>query len=305
MAPVLVTLNDLEGPDNGYPDMQTLDTKNMPTLATVTERDFCSSDTQLQFSESVAIETQDWWILRSRCHPPTTAERMCDCSSGATVTDFSVIFCNQHSFSRLENCQYSPNIQERQWMWQGKLSTSVSYISTLQDHGKYNECCMSKFLEASNFPCKEQHGFTNSRSCLINLLETLENWTRALDEGCRLDVVYLDYRKAFDSVPHCRLLEKLKAFEISGKLLLCLVDFLISRTMKVGIRCTFSELLTVLSARQHVRTLALSVVCQWTTVLDNQRYENVCRRYKALVQDKQEAQLSLRDRASALSVEIW
>ena len=67
---------------------------------------------------------------------------------------------------------------------------------------------LMKFWESNDIFCKEQHGFTRGRSCLTNLLETLENWTRALDEGYGLDVVYLDYRKAFDSVPHQRLLEK-------------------------------------------------------------------------------------------------
>ena len=62
-----------------------------------------------------------------------------------------------------------------------------------------------------------------------------------------LDVVYLDYRKAFDSVPHRRLIEKLKAFGIKGKLLHWLDNFLTSRTMKVGLRGTFSQLLEVLS----------------------------------------------------------
>ena len=66
------------------------------------------------------------------------------------------------------------------------------------------------------------------------LLETLENWTKALDEGFGLDVVYLDYRKAFDSVPHRRLLEKLKTFRINGKLLKWLESFLTLRTMKVS-----------------------------------------------------------------------
>jgi len=41
--------------------------------------------------------------------------------------------------------------------------------------------------------------FTRGRSCLTNLLESLENWTKALDEGYGLDVVHLGYRKAFDS----------------------------------------------------------------------------------------------------------
>jgi len=46
-----------------------------------------------------------------------------------------------------------------------------------------------KFSEDNDIFCKAQHGFTRGRSCLINLLETWENWTRALNEGYGLDVV--------------------------------------------------------------------------------------------------------------------
>ena len=69
-----------------------------------------------------------------------------------------------------------------------------------------------------------------------------------MDEGYGLDVVYLDYRKAFDSVPHRRLIEKLiRSIGINGNLLEWLNSFLTSRTMRVGIRGTFSELMKVLS----------------------------------------------------------
>jgi len=106
---------------------------------------------------------------------------------------------------------------------------------------------LSKYLLTNGAPCREQHGFTSGRSCLTNLLETFESWTKALDEGYGLDVVYLDYRKAFDSVPHGRLLKKLKGMGINGKLLLWLEDFLVSRLMKVGIRGIYSQLQAVLS----------------------------------------------------------
>ena len=98
-----------------------------------------------------------------------------------------------------------------------------------------------KFLESHERICKEQHGFRSGRSCLTNLLETLENWTAALDEGYGLDVVYLDYRKAFDSVPHERLLLKLTACGIGGRLLRWLRSFLVDRTFKVGVRGVFSQ----------------------------------------------------------------
>ena len=53
-----------------------------------------------------------------------------------------------------------------------------------------------KHLEANKLLCEEQHGFRRVRSCLTNLLETLESWTQALDDGYGLDVIFLDYRKA-------------------------------------------------------------------------------------------------------------
>jgi ribonucleases P/MRP protein subunit RPP40 len=84
------------------------------------------------------------------------------------------------------------------------------------------------------------------RSCLTNLLETFEMWTKALD-GYGLDVVYLDYRKAFDSVPHARLIEKLKMYGLTGKILAWIENFLKSRTMAVVLRGVRSKLIEVLS----------------------------------------------------------
>ena len=76
-----------------------------------------------------------------------------------------------------------------------------------------------------------QHGFMKHRSCLTNILESLEAWTKALDEGYGIDLIYLNYRKAFDTVPHARLIEKLKSLGISGKLLDWITNFLYSRKM--------------------------------------------------------------------------
>ena len=65
---------------------------------------------------------------------------------------------------------------------------------------------------------QSQHGFRTGRSCLTNLLEALQDWMDLSDEGHLLDI-FLDFRKAFDRVPHERLLFKLKKMGIQGRLL--------------------------------------------------------------------------------------
>ena len=54
-----------------------------------------------------------------------------------------------------------------------------------------------------------QHGFIPGKSCITQLLETLEEITDAMDQGYDVDIIYLDYTKAFDKIPHKRLLKKL------------------------------------------------------------------------------------------------
>ena len=46
------------------------------------------------------------------------------------------------------------------------------------------------------------YGFSKARSCLTNLLESFEERTAALDDHHAVDVIYLDFKKAFDLVPH-------------------------------------------------------------------------------------------------------
>ena len=62
-----------------------------------------------------------------------------------------------------------------------------------------------QYLEQNNLLSPSQHGFISKRSCLSNLLVALEAITKAIDEGNVVDMIYFDYQKAFDTVPHHRL----------------------------------------------------------------------------------------------------
>ena len=102
-------------------------------------------------------------------------------------------------------------------------------------------------LEQQNFYADCQHGFMKRRSTLTNLLVTLECWTNILEEGSGLDVIYLDYKKAFDTVPHQKLLHKLKGLRLGDVLTKWIEQFLLGRQMRVHVNGSFSSWIDVIS----------------------------------------------------------
>jgi hypothetical protein len=100
---------------------------------------------------------------------------------------------------------------------------------------------MIDFLETNKFLSNDQHGFRSGRSCTTQLLETLELWTNFIDNGMSVDCIYLDFAKAFDKVPHVKLVHKLKAYGFCGNLLKWLEDFLTNRQQRVVINNTQSK----------------------------------------------------------------
>ena len=75
---------------------------------------------------------------------------------------------------------------------------------------------MVEFLVKHKLINTSQYGFLKATSCLTNLLRFLEEITKWVDDGSTVDVVYLDFQKAFDKVPHQRLLLNLKAHGIGN-----------------------------------------------------------------------------------------
>ena len=76
----------------------------------------------------------------------------------------------------------------------------------------------------------EQHGFVPGRDCITQLLLCLEDWTSMLEKCEPFDVIYTDFAKAFDSVPHQRLLVKLESLGIKGDVLFWIKSFLSGRS---------------------------------------------------------------------------
>jgi hypothetical protein len=98
-----------------------------------------------------------------------------------------------------------------------------------------------KHMTDNNLFTEDQHGFVPGRSCVTQLLVVLDTWTRWLDEGVPIDTAYLDFSKAFDSVPHERLLRKVEAHGIRGETLQWLRNFLSGRKQRVQVNGKMSD----------------------------------------------------------------
>ena len=70
---------------------------------------------------------------------------------------------------------------------------------------------------------------------MTQLLTVLRDWTNGLALGEIIDVIYTDFTKAFDSVPHVRLLSKLEKYGIQGNILGWIQSFLSGICQRVGV----------------------------------------------------------------------
>ena len=94
---------------------------------------------------------------------------------------------------------------------------------------------MVEYMKGENLFSDRQYGFISGRSTTLQLLAVLDAWTEAIEAGHSIDVIYMDFRKAFDTVPHRRLLGKLKAYHISDSLIEWIECFLSDRQQIVTV----------------------------------------------------------------------
>ena len=109
---------------------------------------------------------------------------------------------------------------------------------------------MAKHLSKNNIIIDEQHGFRQRFSCKTQLITTIHDWAKSINVCCQTDAILLDFLKAFDSVPHQRLLLKLDYYSISGNLLLWIKAFLSNRSQFVFINGDLLPSLFCLGSRK-------------------------------------------------------
>ena len=115
--------------------------------------------------------------------------------------------------------------------------------------------CMEQLLRSALFDhlqenrllTPRQYGFVPGVSTTVQLLRVLDGWTEALNDGEEVDVIYLEFQKAFDKVPHYRLIEKVRSFQILPGVVAWLSDFLTGRGQRVCVGGSSSEVVDVTS----------------------------------------------------------
>ena len=98
-------------------------------------------------------------------------------------------------------------------------------------------------MESNGFFSEHHHGFLPGRSTVTQLLEVLDNWFSFYDGHTCVDAIYLDFSKAFDSVPHARL----ESYGITGKVISWITGFLNNRNQAVCVNGTVSKWAKVMS----------------------------------------------------------
>ena len=91
-------------------------------------------------------------------------------------------------------------------------------------------------------------------SCLTNLLQFVETVTDYVDQGYPVDVIFLDFQKVFDKVPHRRLLLKVKAMDIGSLVANWIESWLSDRKQRVVINGKYSGWFEVSSGVPRARS---------------------------------------------------
>uniref|UniRef100_A0A8C5MGG2 Reverse transcriptase domain-containing protein n=1 Tax=Leptobrachium leishanense TaxID=445787 RepID=A0A8C5MGG2_9ANUR len=95
-------------------------------------------------------------------------------------------------------------------------------------------------LKTHRLQDQKQHGFTSGRSCQTNLIDFFDWVTKIIDTGGAVDIAYLDFSKAFDTVPHRRLINKLQSLSLDSNIVDWIRQWLSDRQQRVVVNGVYS-----------------------------------------------------------------
>ena len=96
-------------------------------------------------------------------------------------------------------------------------------------------------MTSNNLFTNAQLGFIAGKSYITQLLEFMEDISEAIDDGKEVDVIYLDFCKDFDKVPHRRLLKQMQQYGIKGNVLNSVNEFLADRQQRITVNWSRSS----------------------------------------------------------------
>ena len=96
-------------------------------------------------------------------------------------------------------------------------------------------------LKSHGLNDEKQHGFTSGRSCQTNLIDFFDWVTKIIDGGGAVDIAYLDFSKAFDTVPHRRLINKLQSLSLDSHIVEWIRQWLKDRQQRVVVNGVYSD----------------------------------------------------------------
>ena len=177
--------------------------------------------------------------LKDEITPPLTRIMQCSLASGIVPDDWKIatVAPIHKGGTRSQASNYRP-------------------ISLTSQLCRIFESIMRDFivahLESTDIISRSQHGFRKGGSCLSNLLQFLDQVTRIIEDDECADVIYLDFAKAFDKVPHRRLMEKLDKHGIGGRVRDWIKEWLRDRRQRVCVNGYSSDWRSVTVSYTHL-----------------------------------------------------